>query len=668
MEYFDYTKEHGIPDWPYPIEYDKETRDSADVLIIGGGLSGCFAAMHAAKRGCSVILLEKGATRRSGAGGMGTDHWMFCATNPGCKVGIKPIFDIFAGQDPFCAGHLMWIIHHEAYEALLDLESIGVKVRDDKGIFNDAPFRDPETGLLYAYDYDARYCIRPFSWNQKIKLYEELKRLGVKIYDRVMGVALLNKDGIPGNPIVGCTAVNTRTGRFYVFNAKETVMATAKPLRLWQWGSETCGSASVHDDPNGAGDGDVMAYMAGAKLINMEAQGTGGGGQRMPPYSTGTPVSTWYPATMRDAAGKEIPWQDRDGNILKTVEERCHSAKGQDSFIPMGRSEYKTQGPYFKYDLEERIRKNEFKQPFYADLSSMPDYERNVIFGLMVSNEAKTYIPVFDQLSKSGFDPEKDMLQAVVLPPEAAGDIWDGFGAYYPGANAVNVREVRGRNYGGIMVDWNMKSSLDGLYAAGNNAFGIEGASSAAATGRYCGRNVAKAAATATLYSVDEEQIKKIKKSVYRNVDGNGRYGWKEIQIGLCRIMQDYCGKYKNADILKTGLWFLDTVKNNEMNNLRIENPHDLERSLEAEFRLRSGQIIMESSLARDSTCPTIEFWRTDCEEKGIDHEYFTVMRRGASGPEFDKASLTFWLEGEYSSEYEENYQRYNCMEEASYE
>lgn len=58
MDYFEYIK-NGVPEWPYPIEYGEETRDSADVLVIGGGLSGCFAAMHAARRGCSVVILEK---------------------------------------------------------------------------------------------------------------------------------------------------------------------------------------------------------------------------------------------------------------------------------------------------------------------------------------------------------------------------------------------------------------------------------------------------------------------------------------------------------------------------------------------------------------------------------------------------------------------------------
>ena len=46
------------------------------------------AAINAAKRGQSVILVEKGATKRSGAGGSGCDHWESAATNP-CS-GVSP--------------------------------------------------------------------------------------------------------------------------------------------------------------------------------------------------------------------------------------------------------------------------------------------------------------------------------------------------------------------------------------------------------------------------------------------------------------------------------------------------------------------------------------------------------------------------------------------------
>ena len=48
------------PSWPYPILYDKEQEIDTDVLIIGGGIAGCWAAISAARNG-----------RKGGSGGKG---------------------------------------------------------------------------------------------------------------------------------------------------------------------------------------------------------------------------------------------------------------------------------------------------------------------------------------------------------------------------------------------------------------------------------------------------------------------------------------------------------------------------------------------------------------------------------------------------------------------
>ena len=58
-------------DWPYPVAYGKENEVEADVLILGGGVAGCHAAIHAAKRGAKVVVVDKGAVIRSGSGGAG---------------------------------------------------------------------------------------------------------------------------------------------------------------------------------------------------------------------------------------------------------------------------------------------------------------------------------------------------------------------------------------------------------------------------------------------------------------------------------------------------------------------------------------------------------------------------------------------------------------------
>src|SRR4030042_2285928 len=47
----------------------------ADVLCVGGGIAGLMAAIRARDLGANVVIAEKGATRYSGSGRIGNDHF-----------------------------------------------------------------------------------------------------------------------------------------------------------------------------------------------------------------------------------------------------------------------------------------------------------------------------------------------------------------------------------------------------------------------------------------------------------------------------------------------------------------------------------------------------------------------------------------------------------------
>ena len=50
-------------------------RIKTDILVIGGGLSGCMAAINASDHGAQAAIMEKSHTERSGAAGTGNDHF-----------------------------------------------------------------------------------------------------------------------------------------------------------------------------------------------------------------------------------------------------------------------------------------------------------------------------------------------------------------------------------------------------------------------------------------------------------------------------------------------------------------------------------------------------------------------------------------------------------------
>src|SRR5512146_2767142 len=91
--------------WPYPTNYGKENEVTADVLILGGGVAGCHAAINAAKRGAKVAVVDKGAVIRSGSSGAGGDHWHGACTNPCSRISpeemlelVKPFGDYSYGE------------------------------------------------------------------------------------------------------------------------------------------------------------------------------------------------------------------------------------------------------------------------------------------------------------------------------------------------------------------------------------------------------------------------------------------------------------------------------------------------------------------------------------------------------------------------------------------
>ncbi|MCX6012219.1 MAG: FAD-dependent oxidoreductase, partial [Chloroflexi bacterium] len=46
--------------WPYPIQYEQVEETYSDVLVLGGGIAGCWAAISAARQGVSVTRVDKG--------------------------------------------------------------------------------------------------------------------------------------------------------------------------------------------------------------------------------------------------------------------------------------------------------------------------------------------------------------------------------------------------------------------------------------------------------------------------------------------------------------------------------------------------------------------------------------------------------------------------------
>ena len=646
-------KDTPIPKWPYPIRYGKENDVDADVLILGGGIAGCHAAISAVKRGAKVVVVDKGPIKRSGCAGGGVDHWHAACSNPCCTISAEEMVEEHEEFGGYAYGELgngmtCYITSRESYDALLDVEKMGVTVRDVHDEFVGAEFRDDETKLMFAYDYDNKHIIRLGGANVKPALYKEMKRLGVEVYDYVMATSLLTEGGKPGARVIGATGVNVRTGEFYVFNAKATILSMAGLGTLRTFSMELSGSSGV---PGNTGDGSAMAWSAGAEFNLLESSRPSSGGFRYLPHSSGNAHNSWAACTIVDANGKEVPWVDRDGNVLKTPSDRHHVSPGQKFFIQM-HAPYKLREPQITSDLPELIRKGEFVLPLYADLPGMTPQERRAIYGLCVGNESCTRYGIYGVFTKAGFDPDKDMPQASVLPPDQY--------VFTPWWMGMAVRQWReGGVGGGLIFDWDLKTTLDGLYTAGIQGAGGDH-SHAAVTGRYAARKAVEYAKTATDINIDRKQVAAEKERVYAPVKRESSLGWKELKSGLCRIMQDYCGEYKTESTLKMGLWWLQSIRESEAANVCARNPHELARALECFSHITLGEMVINASLARKASSAKLGFNRLDYPEVDPpDWNKFVTVRLNNGEVQAGERPLRWWLNSPYASNYTDNYEKH---------
>jgi succinate dehydrogenase/fumarate reductase flavoprotein subunit len=627
----DYFKEEGrAPDWPYPVHFEQEQEIDTDVLVLGGGIAGCWAAISAARQGVKVTLVEKADTVRSGAGGPGCDHWCNAPANPLSNVDPDGWAEHMA-ERAYCNGIGIQIQCREDWDTLLEMEQMGGKIRDIDGEYAGAEGRDEKSQLMISPRYSRIHSylpddkthldppatrnnvvIRIWGGNFKPLLKKECRRLGVKIFDRVMATGLLTEDGIQGGRVVGATGVNNRTGEFMVFKSKATIIATAGAGSMWMMSMELGGYSNMLSRTI-TGDGTVMAWRAGAELTRMEAGS-------MIRIATGH-KHKWYTGA-GDASYENVPIVDANGKRLP------YPIQGwEDSGFMVPR-------PEVEAAIREGVLKGEYALPFYGDFPSMSDVERRATWNLMLGEESTTKI-IIDTFNKGGYDPSRDLLQS--------------FKFIEPGM----MPQWREAGYGGgVLVDWNLKTSLDGLYAAGGQMFAPEDHSYCAATGRYAGRKAVAYAREVGESKVSRDQVTREKARVYAPVKRTSGIEWKELHAGVARVMQYYVSEYKTESLLQMGLNALRKIEEESVPVLYALDPHKLMRSLEDLSLLSYAQIIVQTSLARKASSVPLGFNRIDYPTMDPEEwNKFLTIKLENDKVKIGSLPMTFW--GNMKEQYE---------------
>lgn len=265
-------------------------KKQCDVLCVGGGIAGLMAAIRASELGAKVIVAEKSNTLRSGAAGVGNDHFQ-------CYIpevhGDFELFwrELFHGQ---LVGFLRkmdveyvryW--YENTYDILKLWDSWGIPMKYE-GRYEFAGHTFPGKQLNH---------LKYSGMSQKPVLTRQTLDRGVEIINRVMVFDLLkDKDG----KIIGAIGTSTREDKVVVFETKSVILGTGGCGMLYP--SVTAGTNNNRGLPMTiTGDGRAMAYRAGAELKDTELTDHHAG----PKYFVRPGQASWV-GVLRDRYGKPV--------------------------------------------------------------------------------------------------------------------------------------------------------------------------------------------------------------------------------------------------------------------------------------------------------------------------------------------------------------------------
>ncbi len=223
-----------------------------DVLIIGSGGAGMYAAITAARAGASVMLADRSLIGRGGAtvmaqmtvaaalGSETPDHWS------------HHYDDTLAAGRGLCDERLARLLCEEGPECIREMDAWGVGwARKDGRIVQ-----------AFAPGHDRARCVYVDFLNTGPAVSKTLRGVitrtkGIRKAGDLLIVDLVCQNG----EVAGAVALHLASGAAVTIAAKATILATGGLTRLYRRNSASA---------NMGGDGYALALRAGAPLVDME--------------------------------------------------------------------------------------------------------------------------------------------------------------------------------------------------------------------------------------------------------------------------------------------------------------------------------------------------------------------------------------------------------------
>ncbi|SHJ10142.1 adenylyl-sulfate reductase subunit alpha [Desulfofundulus thermosubterraneus] len=238
---------------PAKLEEVGEVRLETDILIIGAGNAGCYAAIEAKRRrpDLRVTLMEKAHIDRSGCLASGMD-----AINTYIKKN-ETVENLVRWSRAQAGG----LLREDLTITMAELLNQAIEEWEEWGL----PIKKDENGEYLAR---GRWDIAIQGSEMKVILAEKVREYGCEVLNRVVATNYL----LDGDRVIGAMGFGVRDGKFYIIKAGATIVATGGAAGLYK--PYTNDGVDSHHQiwycPFNVGTGYAMGIRAGAEMTTFE--------------------------------------------------------------------------------------------------------------------------------------------------------------------------------------------------------------------------------------------------------------------------------------------------------------------------------------------------------------------------------------------------------------
>lgn len=341
-----------------------------------------------------------------------------------------------------------------------------------------------------------------------------------------------------GDGVTGAIGAGTREDKIVIFEAKSVILGTGYVDRLYP--PPIIGFVpSSAGLPTLTGDGRAMAYRAGGWIASPEMFRRHAG----PRYFARFGQATWV-GVLKDPQGRPIgPFVTRPdrryGDMTLEV-----STQILEDYMKSGRG------------------------PVYMDCTGASEEDIAYMRHWLVheGNEA-----LLNYIDGEGIDLKKNPVEFGILQLTPEGKVW------------INKKG---------------ETPVKGLYSAGDESMGSMGPS--ATYGWIAGENAAKYAKQATSVEAESgDAVEKAKELISQMRTRPEGPDWREANIALQSIMQDYAGIVRSASMLGAGLTYLRRLRDKVRSTMVARNTWELTRALETLNLLDLGELVFVAANER---------------------------------------------------------------------